>query len=194
MPPDDTSIFKQAPKEKLPHEVLQYLGASPYIESNHPKIVELAKETTEGKSDWDKVEAIYTVTREKIKYQSGALKGALRGLIDGTGDCEELTSLFVAMCRATGIPARTVWVTGHCYPEFYLVDDTGKGYWFPCQAAGSASFGGIPERRPILQKGDNFHDPDRPETKLRYVSQFLKATPAGKGVGRPSVQWVENWQ
>src|SRR5262249_21239150 len=77
IPPDDTTVFKQAPKEKLPHDVLQYLSASPYIESSHPKIVELAKETTEGKSDWDKVEAIYTVTREKIKYQNGALKGAL---------------------------------------------------------------------------------------------------------------------
>jgi hypothetical protein len=194
LPPEDTSIFKQAAKEKLPHEAAQFLTPSPYIESTHPKIVALAKEVTEDKSDWEKVEAIYDATREKIKYKNGPLKGALKGLLDGTGDCEELTSLFVAMCRASGIPARTVWVTGHCYPEFYLVDDDGKGYWFPCQAAGSAAFGGIPEHKPILQKGDNFHDPDRPETKLRYVSQFLKGSTSGKGVGRPQVEWVEDWQ
>jgi hypothetical protein len=194
LPPEETSIFKEAPREKLPREVLPFLMPSPYIESTHPKIVALAKEVTEGKSDWEKVLAIYDCTREKIQYKNGPLKGALRGLLDGTGDCEELTSLFVALCRASNIPARTVWVTGHCYPEFYLVDDDGKGYWFPCQAAGSAAFGGIPEHRPILQKGDNFHDPDRPETKLRYVSQFLKGTPAGKGAGRPQVQWVEDWQ
>jgi Transglutaminase-like superfamily len=194
LPPEETSIFKEAAKEKLPHEVVSYLAPSPFIESTHPKIVALAKEVTEGKADWEKVEAIYDATREKIQYKNGPLKGALRGLIDGTGDCEELTSLFIALCRASNIPARTVWVTGHCYPEFYLVDDEGKGYWFPCQAAGSASLGGIPEHRPILQKGDNFHDPDRPETKLRYVSQFLKGSVGAKGAGRPQVQWVEDWQ
>ncbi len=194
LPPEDTSIYKIAPKEKLPHEVAQYLAPSPYIESTHPKIVALAKEAFDGNTDWEKIQSIYDITREKIQYKNGPLKGALRGLIDGTGDCEELTSLFIAICRANNIPARTVWVTGHCYPEFYLVDDEGKGHWFPCQAAGAAAFGGIPEHRPILQKGDNFHDPDRPETKLRYVSQYLKGSAAAKGAGKPQVQWVEDWQ
>ena len=76
------------------------------------------------------------------------IEGARQALDDGFGDCEELTSLFVAMCRAVGIPARCVWVPGHCYPEFYLEDKEGKGHWFPCQAAGSPAFGGIPEKRP----------------------------------------------
>jgi hypothetical protein len=192
-PPEDTSIYKECAKEKLPKEVLPFLGASPLIESTHPKITALAKEATEGKSDWEKVEAIYDTTREKIKYQNGAIKGALKGLTDGTGDCEELTSLFIALCRASGIPARSVWVPDHCYPEFYLVDGDGKGYWFPCQAAGSRALGGIPEHRPILQKGDNFHDPDRPKEKLRYVSEHLKAT-AAKGVGQPQVEFVREWE
>ncbi|HTQ38454.1 MAG TPA: transglutaminase family protein [Pirellulales bacterium] len=198
LPPDDTSVYKECPKDKLPKDVLQYLMPSPYIESTHPKIVALAKDTTEGKTDWEKVEALYDITREKIKYKNGPLKGALKGLLDGTGDCEELTSLFVALCRASNIPARTVWVPGHCYPEFYLVDGAGQGYWFPCQAAGARAFGGIPEHRPILQKGDNFHDPDRPEKKLRYVSEFLKGssvtphsgTGANAPVGRPQVQFL----
>jgi hypothetical protein len=198
LPPDDPSIYKECPKDKLPKDVLQFLQPSPFIESTHPKITALAKETTEGKADWEKVEALYDDTREKIKYKNGPLKGALKGLLDGTGDCEELTSLFVALCRASNIPARTVWVPGHCYPEFYLVDEAGKGYWFPCQAAGARAFGGIPEHRAILQKGDNFHDPDRPDKKLRYVSQFLKGssvTPRASGgaaapAGQPQVQFV----
>ena len=86
----------------------------------------------------------------------------MAALKDKTGDCEELTSLFIALCRASDIPARTVWVPGHCYPEFYLEDDEGKGHWFPCQAAGSRAFGGIPEQKPILQKGDNFSVPENP--------------------------------
>ncbi len=191
VPPDDTSIFHAPAKDKLPKELLGYLGISPYIETTHPKIVQLAKEVTAGKSGWEKVAAIYQATREKVEYKNGPLKGAIKALTDGTGDCEELTSLFVALCRASGIPARCVWVPEHCYPEFYLVDAAGNGYWFPCQAAGSEAFGGIPEHRPILQKGDNFRDPDRPKEKLRYVSEFLKGS-AVKGGGQPRVQFVRD--
>lgn len=188
-PPEDTSIYQECPKNKLPRELLQYLGNSPYIESNHPKIIKLAREVTEGKSGWEKVEALYDATREKVEYKNGPLKGALKALMDGTGDCEELTSLFVALCRASGIPARCVWVPEHCYPEFYLVDGEGKGYWFPCQAAGAREFGGIIEHRPILQKGDNFRDPDRPAERLRYVNEHLKGA-AVKGGGRPKVEFT----
>jgi hypothetical protein len=82
-----------------------------------------------------------------------------------------------------------VWVEGHCYPEFYLVDATGKGWWFPCQAAGTRSFGAMPDQLPILQKGDTFRDPDRPGKSLRYVSEFLKGATV-KGSGDPRVEWI----
>ncbi len=190
LPPEDTSIFKIAPHPEKEKDSAAYLAPSPYIESKHPKIVALAKEVTEGKENWAKVEAIDDAVLDKIKYKNGDLKGALKGLTDGTGDCEEYSSLFIAMCRAVDIPARTVWVPGHCYSEFYLVDEQGKGYWFPCQSAGAKSFGGIPETRPILQKGDNFHDPDRPKDHLRYVNEFLRGSTA-KGAGKPSVKFVQ---
>ncbi len=189
LPPEDTSIYKELPKDKLPRDVLQYLGPSPMIESTHPKIIDFAKQATEGKTDWDKVEAIYDAVRDKVQYKNGPLKGALKGLLDGTGDCEELTSLFVAACRASGIPARCVWVPEHTYPEFFLGDAEGNGYWFPCQAAGVREFGGMVETRPILQKGDNFKDPDRPKEHLRYVSEYLRAS-AAKGAGRPQVHFT----
>ncbi|HWC91000.1 MAG TPA: transglutaminase domain-containing protein, partial [Pirellulales bacterium] len=73
---------------------------------------------------------------------------------------------------------------GHCYPEFYLEDKEGKGYWFPCQAAGTRDFGGISEFRPILQKGDNFQVPERKD-RQRYIAEHL--TGAG---GRPSVEFI----
>jgi hypothetical protein len=193
VPPANTSVYS-IPKK--PGKDLQiYLGPSPYIESRHQKISSLAKELTakgeesEATTDWQTVEKLYDATREKVKYVNGELKGAIRALNDGTGDCEELTSLFIALCRASKVPARTVWVDGHCYPEFYLEDDDGHGHWFPCQAAGTRDFGGIPETRPILQKGDNFKDPDRPRERQRYVSEFLKG--AGiKGGGQPKVKFV----
>ncbi len=101
---------------------------------------------------WEKVERIYDWVRDNIKYQEGPFKGALAALSDGTGDCEEMTSLFIALCRAGGIPARTVWIPGHAYAEFYLMDKEGKGYWFPCQLAGSRAFGEMNELAPFCKK------------------------------------------
>jgi hypothetical protein len=186
--PTDTSRYVIADKKKLKPDVRIYLGPSPKIESRHAKIKSTGREFLEGKEEasaWEKVEAIYDGVRERVKYKNGPLKGALAALKDGEGDCEELTSLFIAICRANDIPARTVWVPGHCYPEFYLWDETETGYWFPCQAAGDRAFGEIDEKRPILQKGDNFRDPDRPKQQLRYLSEYL----TGKG-GKPKVKFV----
>ncbi len=183
-PPADTTVFLRP--QKMPLDIRKYLGDSPFIESRHAKIRSLAKEITQNKEGaWETVEAIYDYVRENVKYQEGPLKGALKALQDGTGDCEELTSLFIALCRASEIPARTVWVPGHCYPEFYLVDKDNNGYWFPCQAAGAREFGGISETRPILQKGDDFRVPERPRDRQRYVAEFL----TGRG-GQPSVKFV----
>jgi hypothetical protein len=174
--PDQTSGFQLPDKAKFDADpkLKAYTKPSPKIESGDKRIVAAAKQVAGTKEKaWEKVEAIYDWVREKVEYRNGPLKGAVAALKDGNGDCEELTSLFIAMCRAVGIPARTVWVPGHCYPEFYLVDEEGKGHWFPCQAAGSRAFGGIPEFRPILQKGDNFFDKDRPRERLRYMSEHF---------------------
>jgi hypothetical protein len=187
VPPAETDGL--AIPQKPDRSLKGHLGPSPYIETRHPKIVSLAKSAGKDLEGWRKVEAIYDTVRDKVEYRNGDLKGAARALADGWGDCEELTCLFIAAARAEDIPARTVWVEGHCYPEFYLVDATGKGWWFPCQAAGTRAFGGMPDQLPILQKGDNFRDPDRPGKSLRYVSEFMKGATI-KGSGDPNVQWV----
>ena len=187
-PPQDTSIYKLPNERKLPKEVrYNYTGSSPLIEVRNAKIRKLAKEIgVDEETAWRRVEAIYDWVRENVEYKNGPIKGALAALRDGTGDCEELSSLFIAICRAGGIPARTVWVPGHCYPEFYLVDEEENGHWFPCQAAGSRAFGGIPEHRPILQKGDNFRPPHNARDRQRYMAEHL----TGKG-GKPTVKWVK---
>ena len=190
LPPADPSDL-EIPK-RVERAVKLYLGPSPYIESRNSRIRSLAKEITAEKAPaWAKVEAIYDYVREHVEYRGGPLKGALRALRDGNGDCEELSSLFIALCRAAGVPARTVWIPGHCYPEFYLVDAEKTGHWFPCQAAGARAFGEMNEDRPVLQKGDNFRVPEKPRDRQRYVAEFLRGTP-GPGGGKPKVQFVRD--
>jgi transglutaminase-like putative cysteine protease len=163
-----------------------YLGTSPYIDSTDARIRSAARDLAgQGHANaWSHVEAIYDWVREKVEYVEGDIKNASQALRDGKGDCEELTSLFVAMCRASKIPARMVWIPDHCYPEFYLEDAEESGTWFPCQAAGTRQFGSMDEYRPVLQKGDRFKVPEKRQP-VRYVAEFFQCVPAGRRQPRP---------
>lgn len=188
LPPTDPSAWTVP--ARVTRDLRPFLGPSPYIESRHGRIRTLARELFDGEAtDWQRVEAAYDYVREAVQYREGPLKGAAQALKDGYGDCEELTSLFVAICRAAGVPARTVWIPGHCYPEFYLEDGHGVGQWFPCQAAGDRAFGEMAEDRPVLQKGDNFRVPEKPRDRQRYVAEFLRGLPGQPGA-RPRVTFV----
>ena len=106
---------------------------------------------------WPHVRAIYDWVRKTIHYQKDApLTGCVEAIEKQSGDCNQLTSTFIAICRASGIPARTVQIPAHCYPEFYLCDEKGEGHWFPAEVSGSEDFGGIFTHTPIMQKGDAF--------------------------------------
>jgi hypothetical protein len=192
LPPENTDGYVVPDLAKLARPLRQYLMASPKIETRDARVRALAKEAGADKEKaWEKVEAIYDAVREKVKFKTGDLKGAAAALKDGFGDCEDITSAFVAACRAAGIPARTVWVPGHCYPEFYLEDKDGKGHWFPCEAAGKRNFGGIAEARPILEKGDNFRPPWNRRIQQRYMSEYLNVTPTPGG-GQPKVTFIRD--
>jgi hypothetical protein len=170
--PQDTSCFR-IPKV-LSKELKYYMGNSPYIDCELLAIKKVAKAiAAESPSTaWENVEKLHDWVRENIEYKNGALRHIKESLKDKTGDCEEMTGIFVALCRASGIPARCVWIPDHCYPEFYLEDDDGVGHWFPCQAAGDRQFGQMHEYRPILQKGDRFKVPEE-NGQQRYVASFF---------------------
>ena len=193
-PAADTSGYVLPDPKKLDRTLRPYLRPSPLIESADPQIKALAEQVGVKEPDaWSRVEAIYDWVRQKVKYEKDSpLKGALAALRDGTGDCDELTSLFVAICRAGDIPARTVRVPGHCYPEFYLLDAKGQGRWFPCEAAGTRSFGEMRVPKPILQKGDNIHVRN-PQTRRMESVRFLPETLVVKSFrpgGEPKMKLV----
>jgi hypothetical protein len=187
LPPTDTHTL-QVPR-RGERDLRKYLKPSPYIESDDGSIGQAAAEAVTGAQDgWSQAEAIYDWVRERIEYRFDRnIKSARKALEDGFGDCEEMTSLFIAMCRSQNIPARAVWIPGHCYPEFYLEETPGQGHWYPCQVAGTRFFGSMPEDRPILQKGDNFRVPGSREPQ-RYVQETLSAKHAA---APPEVQFIQ---
>lgn len=179
--PERTAGFVFA--KKISRRLRGFLTPSPYIESKDDRIIEIAETLPidESMSAWEQVETIYTWVRENIEYEfDPTIRSCLTALDAGKGDCEELSSLFIALCRARGIPARAVWIPEHTYPEFYLEDAEGKGHWFPCQCAGSYAFGHMPEAKPILQKGDKFKVRNHPKP-LRYIQPTMTAFGATPG-------------
>jgi hypothetical protein len=189
LPPEDTRSLVKANPKKLPKDLRHYLGPSPGIESNHGKIKALAKKILQkagDETDWRKVELLFDWVRDNIEARDKQSQpSATQAMRDKASNHEGLCWLFIALCRATEIPARTVWVPKYCYPEFYLEDAEGDGYWFPCRVAGTREFGGINEHRPIWQKGDNFRLPERPREAVHYIPPDL----TGKG-GEPSVTFI----
>ena len=73
------------------------------------------------------------------KKPTVSLPSAREVLRTKIGDCNEHTVLYVAMARAIGIPARIAvgltFVRGafyyHAWPEVYLDEGAGRGYWLP---------------------------------------------------------------
>ncbi len=183
-PPTDTTSLRKS--NKVPRKLRQYLGPSPFIEIRNSSIRRWLR-----KIEWTDapvltgVEAIYDAVQQKVSYQPGKLKGAARSLKDGNGNYEDITSLFIALCRIKGIPARTVWVPDQCYAEFYLENDQGDGHWIPCQLKDGVAFGTTSETGPILQKGDNFK-----VTGQRKSVRFVPETLTGSGRGQPRVTFV----
>lgn len=190
--PEDVDVYTIPDRRKVPRQVQRYLNTSPYIEVSHPKVrVALRKIVNEKQTAWQQVRAIYDFVRERVEYKEGELKGAVAALNDEFGDCEAMTCLFVALCRKNQVPARMVWVVDHAYPEFFLLDENGNGYWFPCQVAGTEAFGSMPDARPILQKGDNFKVPEK-KGRQHYVSEYLTAKPA-RGSPGPDVKFIRHY-
>ena len=158
----------------------QVAGAAPGVETTNPKMIELAetlRTSSEQAGPWETAKAFWSWTRDNVRFENGDFRGAMHAIDQRCGDCEEMSALFVGMCRLSGIPARTVWVHSHDYPEFYLVDKQGKGHWIPAQVLGPAWFGEMAEYRPIFQKGDRFYDPLKREY-VRYVPQTVKGADA----------------
>ena len=126
--------------ENYPELVQQYLKATAQVPADDPEMQAIAKKLVQGKtSTLEKAQAVYDWVIENT-FRDPDVKGCglgnpLRTLnqCQGGGKCADLSSVFVTLARAAGIPARDVYglrlaspkagdVTSgfHCWAEFYL--------------------------------------------------------------------------
>ncbi len=129
-------------------EVKKYLESSEWIPTDG-KVKEIADTITKGKKGiLEKSRSVYDWVVENT-YRDPNVKGCGLGIVEETlskrgGKCADISSVYVALARAAGVPAREVFglrlgkkpeedMTGghHCWAEFYL---PGTG-WVPVDPA-----------------------------------------------------------
>jgi len=106
--------------ELLPHEgplsPLAYLFATPLTVSNQA-LSEISKEYLGGTEPLrEKLYALAGGVGERVRYQKGATSvedSAAAALMRGEGVCQDQAHVFIACCRAAGIPVR--YVSGYLY-------------------------------------------------------------------------------
>lgn len=139
-------------------ELKPCLRAEKYIECDAGPIQEAAGRIG-GKDRLEQARNVLAFVTSTLRYSNYTKqqKGALKCLKEKSGDCTEHADLFVALCRAKGIPARTCDgfimhppkpgdTARHKWAEVY-VEQLG---WVPVDpllvARGGASFGRLPNR------------------------------------------------
>lgn len=92
---------------KTPPPAKSYTAPEKFIESTNEEIVAAAKKIG-GNSRLEQVRGImqFVVSKLRKPGYDPTDRGAAWALKRGTGDCTEYSDLFVALCRAKGIPAR----------------------------------------------------------------------------------------
>ncbi|WEU40733.1 MAG: transglutaminase-like domain-containing protein [Candidatus Odinarchaeum yellowstonii] len=103
---------------------LNYTKPEPFIESDNPTIVAFATQLAAGvENPLLTVKKFYDWVSTNIRYQIQTEEhGALWALENMRGDCSEYADLFIALCRACGIPARKVlgWAFSDLVENQYL--------------------------------------------------------------------------
>lgn len=121
------------PIHTLDEEFIKYTLSQNKIDSDNEGIISLASSLAEGENDLFVV--VFNIARwveENIDYNLNTLTEKLTQkaswvLDNRFGVCDELTSLFIAMIRSLGIPAR--YVSGFAYTDWNDLNDFGSHAW-----------------------------------------------------------------
>jgi transglutaminase-like putative cysteine protease len=163
------------------------------IDPADPEIKALAEQikSETGSDDvWTVANALYAWVKTNIAYhtdtQSKHVQSAIDVLHNSRGDCDELSFLYISLCRAAGIPARFVegyWVNNkpegnyvaHAWAEFYY------GQWAPVELTELWNSGNNAAADQFMIKRDNalFFGVDRPDHITDFVDDGTSESMGG---------------
>lgn len=108
----DLNIAKTLPQKDFADKqsLQEYLKEEPALEFSNP-LIQSAANSINGANDLDTIQKIFDFTAKTIKFggYNPVSVGAIKAITDKVGDCTEFSDLFVALCRAKGIPARVIY-------------------------------------------------------------------------------------
>ena len=169
---------------KNDHKYRRYTRPENKIQTKDPAIAAIA-EKLRGKDrpPFEIARAAYDWVLEHVEYRLiDGFGGAAYCLSNGHGECGDYSALFVALCRAAGVPARPVsgfWANKkngwHCWAQFMLP----SGDWVPVDCSlGDQSwlnrtyhFGAMDNRRVALCKTN---DIEVAGSRGRHRADFLQ--------------------
>ncbi len=152
----------------------QYLRNSPGIRSSATSVKDIVRNVSDtAKHPWEMAHAFYDWVWENIEGVPGDYTSVEAAIKNRRGDCEERACVFIALCRAAGIPARQVWVPSHVWAEIGLHDFDGNLHWIPIHTASYNWFGWTGVHEIILQKGDKLRLAKR-KGEFRLIDDWLQ--------------------
>lgn len=181
-----------------------FLHKEKFVELESDRIKEIAADLKQlHKTPFAIAHAAYAWILDRVQYQLiEGLGGAKYCIENAHGECGDYSALFVAICRAAGIPARPVvgfWAHGenqwHVWAEFMMPGGT----WIPCDpSVGDQNrrkrefyFGNLDNNRVILNRTFNFEIEKPGEHK---GAEFLQVGAwwyfAKRNQGQPSVEYI----
>ncbi|MBI2659903.1 transglutaminase domain-containing protein [Candidatus Woesearchaeota archaeon] len=170
------------PIKELPKDIIVYTAPSETIDSGNEGIIRLASELVKGEDDlYAAVFKIADWTKNNINYNLSTLteKASLKAswvLENRQGVCDELTSLFIALLRAVGIPARFVsgisYTNSELFPENWGAHGWAEVYfpgygWVPFDV----TYGEYGWTDPTHIKFKESIDSDEPSTYYQWLGR-----------------------
>jgi transglutaminase-like putative cysteine protease len=165
-------------------DISQFLQPGVIIDSNDSKVIDKASELAEGQTDYYVVvDRIAEWTRQNVKYDLSTLNAkatykASWVLAKKDGVCDEISTLFIALLRAVGIPAR--FVSGIAYtdspkfPQKWGAHGWAEVYfpgvgWVPYDVT-YAEYGFVDPTHIILKRS---FDSGEPDTRYEWLGKDL---------------------
>ncbi|MCX5853154.1 MAG: transglutaminase-like domain-containing protein, partial [Deltaproteobacteria bacterium] len=98
------------PLVKIDQEMVDYLKPTEQVQSDNPRIRELATQLTSGvKTEFDAVQRVVSWVVDHVRYVTPPVRyDAIYSLESGKGNCQNYSHLSAALLRAVGIPVRIV--------------------------------------------------------------------------------------